>query len=496
MAEPRTYAFATWLFLRLLGLIYLIAFASLATQIKGLAGREGILPASEVLEYRDRGKISRFWRLPTLCWLSTSDPFLLFLCWGGALLAGLLITGFAPVPTLILLWAFYLSLFNVCRLFLGYQWDVLLLEIGFLSIFLAPAQLWSRVTSAPPPSSVIIWLFWWLLFRLMFSSGFVKLRSGDKAWRSLTALRHHYETQPLPTPAAWYAHQLPAGFHRISAAAVLLIELVGPLLIPGPTGARYVVCGSFIVLMFLIELTGNYAFFNLLGVSLSVLLLDDQVWRSTLQRFMSADLINHQISSMDSPGKKVVIVLAVVLLVLSCDVIAKLFRRPIAWPRPMTKGLEFLAPFHLVSSYGLFAVITTERPEILIEGSDDRVNWMPYEFKWKPGTVERAPRFVAPHQPRLDWQMWFAALGYCETNPWLVRFMVRLLEGSKSVLGLLKTNPFSQKPPRYMRASLYDYRFASLAQRKASRAWWIVERRGTYCSALEATDPQLAKIWN
>jgi hypothetical protein len=491
MAEPRTYAFATWLFLRLLGFIYLIAFASLATQIKGLAGREGILPASEVLEYRDRGKISRFWRLPTLCWLSTSDRFLLFLCWGGAVLGGLLTAGFAPVPTLILLWAFYLSLFNVCRLFLGYQWDVLLLETGFLAIFLAPAQLWSRVASAPPPSPLIIWLLWWLLFRLMFSSGFVKLRSGDKAWRSLTALRHHYETQPLPTPAAWYAHQLPKGIHRISTAAVLLIELVGPVFILGPPCARHAVCGSFIILMFLIELTGNYAFFNLLGVALSLLLLDDQIWRSALQRFMSADLINHQISAMDAPGNKGTNVLAVVLLLISCDVIAKLFHRPIAWPRLLTKGLEFLAPFHLVSSYGLFAVITTERPEINIEGSYDGVNWMRYEFKWKPGAVQRAPCFVAPHQPRLDWQMWFAALGYCETNPWIVRFMVRVLEGSESVLGLLNTNPFLHKPPRYIRASLYDYRFASLARRKASRAWWIAERRGTYCPALEATDPQV-----
>jgi hypothetical protein len=490
MAEPRTYAFATWLFLRLLGLIYLIAFASLATQIRGLAGREGILPASEVLDYRDR-KIGRFWRVPTLCWLSTSDRFLLFLCWGGAVLAGFLTAGFAPVPTLIVLWVFYLSLFNVCRLFLGYQWDVLLLETGFLSIFLAPTQLWSRLASTPPPSPVIVWLFWWLLFRLMFSSGFVKLRSGDKPWRNLTALCHHYETQPLPTPAAWYAHHLPQGIHRVSTAAVLLMELIGPLFLPGPCGVRYAVCGGFIVLMFLIELTGNYAFFNLLGVALSLLLLDDHFWRSALEPFISAELINHQISTTEGPGNKLAIVLAVVLLFISCDVIAKLFRRPIAWPRLLTNGLEFLAPFHVVSSYGLFAAITTERPEIIIEGSDDGMNWMRYEFKWKPGAVERSPRFVAPHQPRLDWQMWFAALGYCETNPWLVRFMVSLLEGSKPVLGLLKTNPFSQKKPRYIRASVYDYRFASLPQRKASRAWWIAERRGIYCPALEATDPQV-----
>jgi len=491
MTGPRTYAFASWLFLRLLGLIYFIAFASLATQIKGLAGREGILPAAEVLEYRDHRRISRFWRLPTLCWLSTSDQFLLFLCWGGAVLAGFLTAGFAPLPILILLWLFYLSLFNVCRLFLGYQWDVLLLEAGFLAIFLAPPQLWSRVASAAAPSPVIIWLFWWLLFRLMFSSGFVKLRSGDKAWRRLTALGHHYQTQPLPTPASWHAHQLPRGFHRISTAMVLLIELVGPVFILGPTPARYAVCGIFIALMVLIEFTGNYAFFNLLGVALSLLLLDDEVWRPVIQQLMPANLIADPISKVGGLFNRVVTLLAVMLLFISGDVIAKLFRRQVAWPSLLFKCLEFLAPFHLVSSYGLFAVITTERPEIIIEGSDDGVNWGPYDFKWKPGAVERAPRFVAPHQPRLDWQMWFAALGYCETNPWLVRFLVRLLEGSKPVLGLLKTNPFARKPPRYIRASLYDYRFTSRGQRKATRAWWVAEPRGTYCPALEITDPQV-----
>jgi hypothetical protein len=172
------------------------------------------------------------------------------------------------------------------------------------------------------------------------------------------------------------------------------------------------------------------------------------------------------------------------LLFISGDVIAKLFRRQVAWPKLLLKCFEFLGPFHLVSSYGLFAVITTERPEIIIEGSDDGVNWVRYDFKWKPGAVERAPRFVAPHQPRLDWQMWFAALGYCETNPWLVRFLVRLLEGSKPVIGLLKTNRFARKPPRYVRGSLYDYRFTSPGQRKATRAWWIAEPRGL-------TDPQV-----
>src|SRR5689334_3721138 len=185
------------------------------------------------------------------------------------------------------------------------------------------------------------------------------------------------------------------------------------------------------------------------------------------------------ISNTGAVPEAAVILIAVILFFISCDVIARLFRQPLAWPNFLVRCLDFFAPFHLVSSYGLFALITTERPEIIVEGSDDGVNWKAYEFKWKPGAVARQPRFVAPHQPRVDWQMWFAALGYCENNPWFMRFAMRLLEGSRPVIKLLKTNPFPQKPPRYIRASIYDYRFTDRRQREASRDWWFAERRGT-----------------
>ena len=488
MSEPRTYMVASWLFLRLLGISYLIAFVSLARQIRGLAGAKGILPAAEVLASKDRGRISRFWRCPTLCWLDCSDEFLLVLSWGGAGLALLLTAGLAPMPILILLWMAYLSLFNVCRFFLGYQWDVLLLETGFLAIFLAPLTAWSRIGTDPAPLPIIVWLFWWLLFRLMFSSGFVKLRSGDRAWRNLTALHYHYETQPLPTPLAWYAHRLPLWFHKVSTGVVLAVELVGPILMLGPAPARYAACGSFIGLMLLIELTGNYAFFNLLGVALSLLLLDDAFWSAALPQWgvreSGATYRATGVTVLDA----VIGLLALVLLFLSCDVMAKLFRKPLAWPGPLLKVLEWLIPFHLVNGYGLFAVITLERPEIIVEGSDDGETWHAYEFRWKPGPVNEPPRFVAPHQPRLDWQMWFAALGYCENNPWFVRFLTRLLEGSPPVLQLLKRNPFPQKPPRYVRGIVCDYRFTDRPDRRSGKAWWRAEFRGIYCPVLELAD--------
>jgi len=484
-AGAGTYVLASWLFLRLLGLIYLVAFVSLATQLKGLVGKHGILPAREFLQERRHWGPSRFLRMPTLCWLSASDTFMLWLAWSGAALALLLLAGFAPIPVLVLLWVFYLSLATVCRIFLGYQWDILLLEAGFLGILLAPLEVAPRFPPVATPSPIVVWLFWWLLFRLMFSSGVAKLRSGDPTWRNLTALSHHYETQPLPTPLAWQAHQLPVDFHKISTVVMFAIEILAPFLIIAPSPARFVAAALFILLMALIQITGNYCFFNLLGIALSILLLDDKVL---------APVVGWAFPQLESPGAFIpapnwlngaVTVVAVSILTLSAEPILHLFRVRISLPNWLAELLGLVEPFRLVNSYGLFSVMTAERPEIVVEGSNDAVNWQPYEFKFKPGEVTRAPAFVAPHQPRLDWQLWFAALGYYQNNPWFSRFLARLLEGSPTVLSLLKINPFPGSPPRYVRAVLYDYRFTNRAARRATGAWWQRERRGFYSPILE-----------
>ena len=477
-----TYALGSWFFLRLLGLIYLAAFLSLAGQIKGLIGERGILPAAPFLSSRRRWGRARFWRIPTLCWIDSSDRFLLFLVWSGVVLSALLTVGVASFLALPLLWLFYLSLFSVCRIFLSYQWDILLLETGFLAIFLAPVELWSTPTKAIAPSPLIVWLFWWLLFRLMFSSGVVKLRSGDCSWRKLTALCHHYETQPLPTPLAWYAHQLPVGWHKISTAVLLAIELVSPFLILAPSPGRYLAAALFILLMLLIQGTGNYGFFNLLGISLCVLLLDDGFLLSIGQHAGAT------IEAAPGPSQRQGWMLALfcLIMVLSVAPMLRLFRFDIAWPGFLAGIFEGLERLRLVNSYGLFSVMTTERPEIVVEGSRDGTHWEAYEFRWKPGDIRRAPRFVAPHQPRLDWQMWFAALSFYINNPWFVRFLERLLEGSPEVLALLRTNPFGQTPPRYVRAVLYDYRFTDRQLRKTTAAWWRRERRDLYSPVLES----------
>src|SRR5437867_920730 len=416
---------ASWLFLRLLGLIYLAAFVSLATQVKGLVGTQGILPAAGFLNRRRHWGFERFYRLPTLCWFNASDGFLSWLAWGGAGPSVLLVIGFAPMPVLALLWMLYLSLFGICGIFLGYQWDILLLETGFLAIFLAPLEVTPHFPSVTAPPPLVVWLLWWLLFRLMFSSGIAKLRSGDATWRRLTALRYHYETQPLPTPPAWYAHQLPVSFHKASAAIMFVIEIFVPFLILGPPAVRAGAAAVFIVFMVLIELTGNYCFFNLLAVALSVLLLDDQLLLPAVGWFLPGYKAPLAVAPAPQWLNSMTVVVAGVILLLSVAPMLRLFRFDAAWPKWLWKLYDLFDPFRLVNSYGLFSVMTTERPEIVIEGSRDGENWREYEFKWKPGKVKCRPRFVAPRQPRLDWQMWFAALGYYPDNPWVSRLLTR-----------------------------------------------------------------------
>ena len=479
-ARSGNYIIASWLFLRLLGLIYLAAFLSLAAQIKGLVGREGILPAAEFLAAHRHWGCRRFIRLPSLCWLNASDGALLSFSWGGVALALLLIFGLAPAPVLILLWVFYLSLFTVCRDFLCYQWDMLLLETGFLAIFLAPLEIALGFPPSVAPSTIVVWLLWWVLFRLMFSSGAEKLRSGDTPWRTLTALRYHYETQPLPTPLAWHAHQLPVYFHKASAAAMLVIELFAPFLIIAPPKVRSGVAVLFLLLMLLIQLTGNYSFFNLLAIALCVLLVDDKALFPAFQFVAGTTRLPLQIQPASLWHNSVAAALAVLILSLSVEPVLRLFQTGPGGPKPLGRFFDLLEPFRLVNSYGLFAIVNTWRREIIVEGSNDGKNWQAYEFKWKPGDVKRAPRFAALHQPRLDWQMWFAAQDSRLKHPWFDRLLARLAEGSPAVLSLLRSNPFPQGPPRYVRGVLYDYRFTNRAERRAAGGWWRREWRGPY----------------
>ncbi len=423
--KPPTYHVATALFLRLLGLVYLIAFVSLWTQIDGLVGDHGILPASSYLDAvklhctQAQPPLSPVWQLPTLAWISPHDAFLNLLCAAGTILSCLLIVGVLPLPALVLLWISYLSLFHVGQDFLSFQWDILLLETGFVAIFLAPFAWRSRLRTDPHPPRLAIWLVWWLLFRLMFESGAVKLTWNHglagpdglpvpNTWQLLTALDFHYWTQPLPIWTSWYAAKLPHWFQALSVVAVLGVELVLPWFIVGPRYLRYVACAGFTLLMLLISATGNYNFFNLLTIALALTLVDDRAWPRWMQTRISGDDAPWLFSPTRWRSVLLVPFFALSIAIGTQQVIEAAF--PAAEPTESLASRLDVRQFCLVNDYGLFRRMTETRPEIILEGSNDGTDWKPYQFRWKPGDLDQPPRFNMPHQPRLDWQMWFEAL--------------------------------------------------------------------------------------
>jgi len=473
-----TYSAATALFLRLLGLCYLAAFLSLWVQVDGLIGANGVLPIAPLLDWvRAHAGGDRYWLLPTLSWISSSDAALHLQCAAGTGAALLLLAGLAPAWSAAAAWLLYLSLSVAGQTFLEFQWDFLLTETGLLAIFLAPPSRW-RLRSGLSTPRLARFLLVWLLFRLMLSSGAVKLGSGDAAWRSLTALRVHYETQPLPPWTAWFAHQLPAAFQTLSCVFLFFVELVVPFLFFAPRRLRLFACGLTILLQILIAATGNYAFFNVLTISLAVLLLDDAAFPKRWR-----DAASSGAGRGGWPRWILVPAAAILLAASAVPFLASVGLRG-AIPGPLAAVYRAVEPLRSANGYGLFAVMTMQRPEIVLEGSEDGASWKPYEFRWKPGDPRRRPRFVAPHQPRLDWQMWFAALGDYRANPWLVSTMARLREGSPQVLSLLAVNPFPAQPPRFVRAVLYDYRFTSAEERRRTGAWWQRELRGLYAPVL------------
>jgi predicted DCC family thiol-disulfide oxidoreductase YuxK len=473
-----TYFAACSLFLRLLGLCHLAAFLSLWVQVDGLIGPRGVLPLQPFLDWvRAQTGAGRYWLLPTLSWISASETALHMQCAAGTAASLLLIAGMVPAWSAAAAWVLYLSLSVAGQTFLEFQWDILLTEAGLLAVFLAsPTRLRLRAGLSTP--RLARFLLVWLLFRLMLSSGVVKLGSGDPAWRNLTALTVHYETQPLPPWTAWFMHQLPASLQKASCVFLFFVELAVPFLYFAPRRLRLFACAMTVLLQGLVAATGNYAFFNLLTISLAVLLIDDEAfparWRDAAASSAGSGRWN----------RWVLVSAAAVLLAASAVPFLASFGMSGKIPGSLIAVYRAVAPLRSTNGYGLFAVMTTERPEIVVEGSDDGTEWRAYEFRWKPGDPLRRPRFVAPHQPRLDWQMWFAALGDYRSNPWLLNLLGRLAEGAPEVLALLARNPFPEHPPRLVRAVVYDYRFTNADERRRTGAWWKRQLRGLYAPVI------------
>ena len=466
-----TYDSVHYIFLKALALIYGIAFLSFGMQITGLIGQRGILPLATFLRRVKEVTGGPAWHLvPTIFWFDSTDGFLKLVCFLGVLAAGFVFAGKGWRIALVFCYLLYLSLVHAGQDFMSYQWDMLLLEAGFLSIFLG----WHPFVTT---------MFRWLLFRLMFLSGLAKLMSGDPTWRNLSALRFHYETQPLPTPLAWYVHQLPLAFHRATAAGMFVIELLVPILLFLPRRIRMSAGFAIALLQIVILVTGNYTFFNWLTLALCLFSMDDEALRPWIPQRIAKPIRPPRGTRIGRPvaaAAAALVLILTFLLVLSAGA-------GMTW-KPTNAIVRAFAPFGIANNYGLFAVMTTTRDEIILEGSNDGAQWQAYEFSYKPGNTYRAPPVIAPLQPRLDWQMWFAALGTYRNNPWFVNFAVRLLQGAPEVTRLLKFNPFPNAPPKYIRAQIYRYWFTDFKTGNKTGAWWNRTPRGTYLRAISLED--------
>ena len=500
-----TYVWARRWFLRALGVIYLIAFVSLWLQVDGLVGSDGISPAKQFLPaVHTQVGPDAYMLLPTLCWFNSSNAFLHLLCGGGVLFSLLLIFGIAPAFSLLVLFVFYLSLTIVGQVFFSFQWDVLLLEAGFLSIFFAPWRLWPPELSFRPPSPIqtrapvslaALFLLKLLLFKLMLMSGVVKLTSGDPSWWNLTALDYHYWSQPLPTIFGWWADKSPEWFKHFSVAFCLVVEIIVPFFIWAPRRLRLIAVGVLIFLQLAIAITGNYCFFNLLTIALCFLLIDDaSIGRGPAARAAGKPASQgfrppHR-TRLDRLSNYTATVIIITTLPINVWLIFSAFKPLAQPPRALMNVYEKLEAFRIVNGYGLFRVMTKDRCEIVLEGSINGIDWLPYEFKWKPGELKRPPGWCAPHQPRLDWQMWFAALETPRENPWFIALVFRLLQGPRDANALLAFNPFPDKPPRYIRAMFYRYRFTTVDELRQTGAWWKREELREYLPTLSLEEFQ------
>jgi hypothetical protein len=485
-----SYWLTRFVFLRALGLVYVVAFAIVVNQWQPLLGSQGLLPARELMDgiAATHGRsVFTFLRLPTLFLFDSSDTAFRVGGYVGFVLSLALLLGFANVPLLFALWILYMSYVHAGRTFYGYGWEILLLETGFLAIFLAPVARMSPFPRGDPPSPTVILLLRWLVFRLMFGAGLIKLR-GDPCWRDLTCMVFHYETQPNPNPLSWYFHHLPAGFHAIEVAFNHLVELIAPLFVFGPRRARHVAGGLIVAFQLLLILSGNLSFLNWLTIAVALACFDDGLLTRLLPVRARAWLAERTSAHEETKARFIAVrALAVVVALLSVNPVVNM----LSPGQVMNTSFD---PFDLVNTYGAFGSVGRQRYEIVLEGTDDaepgaQSRWIEYDFRCKPGDPMRRPCWVSPYHHRLDWQMWFAALPGAGTPVWLVRLVAKLLDGDLSVRGLLSPGPFQDHPPRWIRARYYRYEFTAPGE----TGWWRRTLAGEYLPALSASSPELAE---
>jgi lipase maturation factor 1 len=452
MFSVEEYSIAAFLLPRFLGLIYLAAFAAFYFQMQGLFCSNGILPIADYLRAVKKYHPGNYYRLiPSIFWINSTDAVLKGSTLVGILLSLFLICGIYPSLLLFLLYILYLSIVSTGQDFLSFGWEGFFLEITVNTFFL----------SLTSPADLMVWISVnVLLFRFFFQAGIVKLQSGDPNWKNLTALAYHYQSQPIPNMVAWYVHKFPLWFHKFSTGVMFLIELVTPFFIFGSEPVRLCVFFAFVGLQMGIWMTGNFSYLNHLTALFSIIL----VGNAYLVTWISIP-----ISSNSGLALQLLCTIAgTLLLLLQFMQLASSF----LYIPLITKCLQKISPFHIINRYGIFAVMTTKRNEIVFEGSDDEINWKEYLFFHKPSEINRRPRRVSPYQPRIDWQAWFLPLGNYRYDVWYENFIYHLLKGTPEVLSLIRKNPFSEHAPRFVRSLIYEYEFSSIQEKKQSGCWW------------------------
>jgi hypothetical protein len=489
-ARGNSYWLTRFVILRLLGFVYAVAFLVAAQQLVPLVGEHGLTPANHFLANIQEQLGSRtagLLRVPTLFWFGISDNALWIFSWIGFGLSLVVLGGYANALLLAILWTMYMSIVHIGQIWYGYGWEIQLLETGFLSIFLCPLLDGRPFPKCRPPI-LVFWLFRWLGFRIMIGAGLIKLR-GDPCWRDLTCLSYHYETQPIPSPVSRYLHFAPLWFHKFETAWNHFIELVVPWFSFGPRHARHVAGILLVTFQIFLIISGNLSFLNYLTIIPFLACFDD----TFLRHFLPSALVRRaeRAAEESEPSRinnMVAIALSIAIVYLSVAPVLNL----VSGRQLMNYSYD---PLDLVNTYGAFGSVGRERDEIIFEGTDDALitddtKWREYEFKAKPGDPNWRPPFVAPYQPRIDWQIWFAAMGSPAEYPWTLHFVWKLLQNDHGTLSLLANNPFPDAPPHYIRARLYRYQFAPIGE----KAWWKRERIGEWLPALDANDPQFRRL--
>jgi lipase maturation factor len=494
---------ARWIFLRALGLIFFSAFFSLLFQIRGLIGPDGILPAGDYLaNVAQYFGAMRFWFAPTLFWISSTDRALLAVCWIGIAASLLLTLNLWPRAMTFVCMLAFLSFISAAQDFSSYQSDGMLLEAAFFCLFFAPPGLRPGLGRLHPPSRASWFLLIWLNFRIYFESGLAKMLSHDPQWRGLTAMDQYYQNGPLPTWIGWYVQHLPHRFHAATVVYILAVELVLAFLMFLPRRFRIVLFFIITPMQISIILTANYAFLNYIVLFLGVLLLDDRfldrVWSvrgaapsETAAASSSAAVADISDSEPEWRSALNGLRLSLTGLVLSVDFyVTTTLLVLMVWPgAPLPVApARWLEPFRTANEFGLFAVMTPDRYEIEFQGSPDGKTWTAYPFRFKPQGLSTPPGIYAPYQPRFDWNLWFASLGFWREYPFVLNTEERLLEGSPDVQALFAGNPFPNAPPLQVRAVKWQYWFTDMATKRSTGQWWRRNDLGLYAPTL-ARDP-------